>query len=126
MKQASNIRKIGSMFLSMIFLLTIPLINSNANENEPRSAISEISSLKNYTEAYIQGEVIRLLDDDEVLLKDNTATIRVYTGWKNPNALSLGEKVIIKGALDPGIIKEFYASKIIRSNGDVVHLNTND
>lgn len=85
-------------------------------------SITMISELKRYTDSYIEGEVVRLLDEDEFRLRDSSGRIKVYTGWKNTNLVRTGEKVVVRGVLDRGWIKEFYATEIIRENGEVLRL----
>jgi uncharacterized protein YdeI (BOF family) len=68
------------------------------------------------------GEVVKILDEDTFRLEDSSGKIKVYTGWKNTNVVKMGEKLTVRGKLDPGVIKEFYATEIVRENGEVIKL----
>ncbi len=106
----------------IVFGLFLSVITSYSNNKQDNSKIIQISELVKYTDSYIRGEVIKILDNDEFRLKDSSGRIKVYTGWKNTNLVKKGEIVTVRGILDPGIIKEFYATEIIRNNGEVIKL----
>lgn len=116
--------------LTMITIImlgfTVMVNNTYAQENQADTKITSISELQNYTDSYIKGEVIRVLDEDEFRLQDSSGKIRVYTGWKNTNLVKKGEKITVRGTLDPGVIKDFYATEIIRENGEVVKLKSDE
>lgn len=116
------------LILIIILAIVPALIIHSATNKEMVSDknITNISELKNYQVSYIKGEVIRILDEDTFRLEDRSGKIRVYSGWKNPGIVSKGEKVTVKGILDRGLTREFYASEIIRENGDRVVLKTDD
>ncbi|MFW5820033.1 MAG: hypothetical protein ACOCWA_01990 [Bacteroidota bacterium] len=95
--------------------------NLQARENNSDKQV-KIKELENYTSSLIKGKVIKIMDEDEFRLQDESGKIKVYTGWKNTNTVSPGETVSLKGYLDPGILKEFYASEIIRENGERILL----
>lgn len=114
-----------------LILIGIFIISSNvlAQEKEAQTTatditITKISDLKNDTTTHIQGEVIKILDEDTFRIKDDSDAIKVYTGWKNTNLVKEGQKVRVKGKLDPGLIKEFYASEISIENGKVIKLES--
>ena len=110
--------KIAMLILGVALLSGTHLLAFNDNGSKP----VKISELEKYKPAQIEGKVIKIMDEDEFRVKDESGKIKVYTGWKNTNTVSLGEKIKIKGYLDPGIIKEFYASEIIRENGEKIIL----
>lgn len=93
-----------------------------AQESDTDIESINISELKNYTESFIKGTVVKILDEDEFRLKDTSGKIKVYTGWKNTNLVKKGEVVTVKGKLDPGFFKEFYASEIIMEDGKKIVL----
>ena len=64
--------------------------------------------------------MIKILDEDEFRLQDSSGRIKVYTGWKNTNLVKSGEKITVRGKLDPGIVKEFYATEIIKEDGEMI------
>lgn len=119
MKQLTVITIVMLVFTTMFNLAYSQEIQSDIK-------ITGISELQNYTDSYIKGEVIKVLDEDEFRLEDSSGKIRVYTGWKNTNLVKKGEKITVRGALDPGIIKEFYATEIIRDNGEVIRLKSDE
>jgi uncharacterized protein YdeI (BOF family) len=116
--------------LTMITIImlgfTVMVNNTYAQENQADIKITSISELQNYTDFYIKGEVIRILDEDEFRLQDSSGKIRVYTGWKNTNLVKNREKITVRGTLDPGVIKDFYATEIIRENGEVIKLKSDE
>jgi len=102
--------------------ITVMVLNGFSQEKQTDIKITIISELQNYKDSYIKGEVIKILDEDEFRLQDSSGKIRVYTGWKNTNLVSKGDKVTVRGKRDPGIIVDFYATEIIRENGEVIKL----
>lgn len=110
----------------MVILTTGKLQHAYSQDNQTDIKITKISELKNYTDSYIKGEVIRILDEDEFRLKDSSGKIKVYTGWRNTNLVKRGAKITVRGTLDPGIIKEFYATEIIMEDGEVIKLKSNE
>lgn len=108
----------------MLFGVMVQNVNSQQMESDVN--ITKISELIRYTDSYIKGEVVRILDTDEFRLKDSSGKIKVYTGWKNTNMVKKGEIVTVRGIMDPGVIKEFYATEIIRENGEVVKLKSDE
>lgn len=97
-----------------------------SQENKTDIKIIPISELQNYTDSYIKGDVIKILDEDEFRLEDSSGKIKVYTGWKNTNLVKDGEKITVRGKLDPGIFKEFYATEIIREDGEILKLKSDE
>ncbi|MFD2552023.1 hypothetical protein ACFSQP_09370 [Bizionia sediminis] len=85
---------------------------NDSNKTAENLEITPITNLKNNTSAYIKGQVEKILDNDTFRIKDNSGSIAVYTGWKNTNLVTVGQQVIVKGVLDSGLFKEFYASEI--------------
>lgn len=66
----------------------------------------------------------KLLDEDELILADDSKHIKVYAGWKNTNLVKKGERITVRRKLDPDLIKEFNATEIIRENDQLIKLNT--
>lgn len=108
--------------ISILFLSVVMVENAYSKNKQSEIEITKISELQNYTNTYIQGEVIKILDEDEFRLEDDSGKIKVYTGWKNTHIVKKGDKITVRGLLDPGIIKEFYASEIIFENGEIIKL----
>jgi uncharacterized protein YdeI (BOF family) len=105
---------------------TVMVNNGYSQENQSDIKITSISQLQNYTDSYIKGEVIKILDEDEFRIEDSSGKIKVYTGWKNTNIVKRGEKITVRGKLDPGIIKEFYATEIIKEDGEIIKLKSDE
>ena len=116
-----------NVFLISLVIMSLMIIqDANSNDNLKDINTTKISELKNYQNSYIKGQVIKILDEDEFRLEDSSGKIKVYTGWKNTFVVDKGENITVKGKLDPGIIKEFYATQIIRENGEVITLESGE
>ena len=107
----------------LLVVLAAVAVNGYAHNHTSEIKVTNIADLQNYTDTYIKGEVVKILDEDEFRLKDESGKIKVYTGWKNTNIVKKGETVTVRGTLDPGIINEFYAKEIIRENAEHIKLN---
>ena len=119
-------RKQLTMMTIIMVIFTMTINSAFSQENQSDIKITRISELENYSDSYIKGEVIKILDEDEFRLKDSSGNIKVYTGWKNTNLVKKDEKITIRGKLDPGIVKEFYATEIIKENGEIIKLKSDD
>ncbi len=90
-------------------------------------AITPISGLQRGTVATIRGEVARITDEDEFLLRDATGSVRVYVG---PNSIpaNVGEQVTVSGLVDDDKDepKEIYAKTLTRADGSVVEFDHED
>ena len=90
-------------------------------------AITPISGLQRGTVATIRGEVVRITDEDEFLLRDATGSVRVYVG---PNSVpaKVGEQVTVRGLVDDDKDepKEIYAKTLTRADGSVVEFDHED
>lgn len=77
--------------------------------------------------ATVQGEVTRILDEDEFRIEDDSGSVRVYIGWKNRVSVTVGEKITVEGIVDDDLDAffrpELYATEIIREDGTVIELN---
>jgi uncharacterized protein YdeI (BOF family) len=112
-----------SAFLLLFVAATILFWNNAISQNNPtENETVKIAALQSYTTAYIIGTVVKILDEDEFRLKDASGKIKVYTGWKNTNLVKKGDIITVKGSLDPGFIKEFYATQIIKEDGQIIEL----
>jgi uncharacterized protein YdeI (BOF family) len=115
--------------LVIFLMLLVPAVfagNHKSSVDNTEPVITKISDLRSYSEATIHGEVVRILDEDEFRIKDESGKIKVYTGWKNNVRVKNGDKVTVKGYLDPGIIREFYASEITLADGKTLQLKQDD
>ena len=93
---------------------------------QAREVIS-IEKLASGMTVMVQGEVTRILDEDEFRIKDSTGSVRVYIGWKNRMPVTIGETVLVRGVVDDDLKSRFhpeiYAFQIIREDGTVIDLN---
>ena len=110
--------------MSAIIILVAAVMDHNAYAQSGQSVfeITKISDLKNYSDTYLMGEAVKIPDEDAFRLEDSSGKIKVYTGWRNTNVVKMGEMLTVRGKLDPGIRKEFYATEIVRENGEVIKL----
>lgn len=108
---------IFSIFLSIIFVISIAFAEE----------VTFIGNLERGMSATIEGEVSRILDEDEFRIQDETGSVRVYIGWKNRVSFPTGEKLTVRGFVDDDLASyfrpEFYAFEIIREDGTVIELN---
>jgi uncharacterized protein YdeI (BOF family) len=125
MMKTTKIQLTAMAILMMVFMVSTSAASSNGNKTEIE--ITKISALERYTTTHIKGEVVRLLNEDEFRLQDESGRIKVYVGWKNPGVVKKGDVITVKGMMDPGIFfDEFYASEIIMENGNVIKLKSGD
>jgi len=118
-----TIRKQLTMMTS-IMVITMLVNKVYTKEYQSDIKIIKISELQNYTDSYIQGEVIKMLDEDEFRLQDSSGNIKVYTGWKNTNMVKKGDHITVRGKVDPGMVREFYATEIIKEDGEAIILKS--
>jgi uncharacterized protein YdeI (BOF family) len=109
--------RIFSIFLSIIFVIPIAFAEE----------VTSIDDLERGMSATIEGEVTRILDEDEFRMQDETGSVRVYIGWKNRVSFPTGEKLTVRGFVDDDLAAyfrpEFYAFEIVREDGTVINLN---
>ncbi len=115
--------------LVVFLMLLVPavfagtMVSSGDNSD---AVITNISDLRSYSEATIKGEIVRIVDEDEFRIKDESGKIKVYTGWKNNLKVKTGEKITVKGYLDGGIFREFYATEITLKSGERITLKKDE
>ena len=89
--------------------------------------VTDIGSIERGDRVTLQGEVTRILDDDEFRLEDATGSVRVYIGWRNRVMVDVGETVTVKGVVDDDLDTffrpEIYAEEIILEDGSSISLN---
>ena len=95
----------------------------------PASLASEVTKIENLergASVTLQGEVVRILDEDEFRLRDDTGSVQIYIGWQNRVMVDVGETVTVSGFVDNDLIDVFrpevYAREIIREDGSTVEL----
>lgn len=106
----------------MVFFLTILIAPIAFAGN-----ITSIGDLERGMSATIQGEVTRILDEDEFRIQDQSGSIKVYIGWKNRVSFPTGEKLTVNGFVEDDLKSyfrpEFYAFEIVRADGSVIRLH---
>lgn len=107
----------------LAFFLTVSPFASFADDHDQVTNIGDITRGASVT---LQGEVIRILDEDEFRLKDNTGSVKIYIGWRNRVMVRVGESVKVIGFVDDDLVNAFrpevYAQQIIRENGETIDL----
>ncbi len=90
------------------------------------SEVTKIENLERGASVTLQGEVVRILDEDEFRLRDDTGSVQIYIGWQNRVMVDVGETVTVSGFVDNDLIDVFrpevYAREIIREDGSTVEL----
>ena len=89
--------------------------------------VTKIENLERGSNVTLQGEVTRILDEDEFRLQDETGSVRVYIGWRNRVMVDVGEKVTVSGFVDDDLVSYFrpevYAREIVREDGSSIALD---
>jgi uncharacterized protein YdeI (BOF family) len=98
-----------------------------AQDTIEEQTIQQIESLRRGEFATVLAEVIRITDDDEMIVRDNTGRLRIYVpGIPNLGRLvSVGELLTITGTVDDdwfGILPELYAESMVRGDGTQIEL----
>ncbi len=111
--------------LLMVFLaLAVSVGFAAAKETD--ETITNIEDIKRGTTVKLQGNVSRILDEDEFRLEDDTGSVKIYIGWRNRVVVDVGERVTVKGFVDNDLIDlfrpEVYAQELIREDGTPVKL----
>jgi hypothetical protein len=111
----------------VLYIFVFILVVSSLGFSEE---ITPIGNLEKGTFATIEGEVVKILDEDKFRLQDETGKILVYTGWQNRVILPVGERIVVSGRVDDGFAAifrlEIYAVEIVREDGSLIKLHTGD
>ncbi|MEM8702044.1 MAG: hypothetical protein AAGF82_09485 [Pseudomonadota bacterium] len=71
----------------------------------------------------VAGVVDRFFDTDEIRLRDETGTVRVYLG-PQPLPIVSGERLVVEGIMDDDLVmNELYARQITRQNGEKIGIS---
>lgn len=82
--------------------------------------VTAIEDVRRNQPVTVAGVVDRFHDEDEIRLRDETGTLRVYLG-PQPVALDLGQSIRVSGFMDGDLIgSELYAREIVLEDGTVV------
>jgi hypothetical protein len=116
-EQAPGIRRL---------LLPAFVLAATLSATTSAATMTTIDGLQRGMTSAIQGEVTRILDEDEFRLTDSSGSIRVYTGWQNRVTIPTGERITVHGFLDDDLVSyvrpEFYATRIVREDGAIIPL----
>ena len=86
-------------------------------------AIADVTPIKDVQRnqpVTVAGTVERFHDEDEIRLRDDTGSLRVYLGPR-PTALELGQKIEVRGFMDGDLLmNELYARDIVTEDGTVI------
>ncbi len=86
--------------------------------------VTKIEDIERGANVTLEGEVIRILDEDEFRLQDDTGSVRVYIGWRNRVTVAVGETVTVTGFVDDDLVSyfrpEIYARQVIRADGTTI------
>ncbi len=105
-----------------------------AESTEPAAAsspqVQRIADVRRGQRVVLQGEVDRILDEDEFRLRDSSGTIEVYIGWRNALPVDVGQTVIVYGRADDDTLPfrrpDVYAHSLTLADGEVIHLRRGD
>ena len=115
-------KAIYAIFIVSLLLFVSPFYAYPSDHEQ----ITNIGDITRGASVTLQGEVSRILDEDEFRLQDNTGSVKIYIGWKNRVMVTVGERVKVVGFVDDDLINAFrpevYANKIIRENGEIIEL----
>lgn len=108
--------------LISFFLMIAPHFALADNHDQ----ITNIGDITRGASVTLQGEVSRILDEDEFRLQDDTGSVKIYIGWRNRVMVRVGESVKVMGFVDDDLVDAFrpevYAQQIIRENGETINL----
>ena len=109
-------------FILALSLTVLPLTSFGADHDQ----ITNIGDITRGASVTLQGEVSRILDEDEFRLQDDTGSVKIYIGWRNRVMVRVGESVKVVGFVDDDLVDAFrpevYAQQIIRENGETINL----
>lgn len=113
---------ITTFFACVLFAITHNAIAIDHSSDK----IIAIEDVTRGAQVNIQGQVTRILDEDEFRLQDDTGSIRIYIGWKNRVPVNIGETVKVSGFVDDDLVNTFrpeiYASQLVREDGKIIKL----
>lgn len=82
--------------------------------------VTAIKDVKRNQPVTVAGTVDRFHDEDEISLRDETGTLRIYLG-PQPAALELGQRIEVSGFMDDDLVgNELYAREITFEDGTVL------
>ena len=86
--------------------------------------VTKIEDIERGASVTLEGEVTRILDEDEFRLQDETGSVRIYIGWRNRVTVAVGETVTVTGFVDDDLVSyfrpEIYAQQVVRQDGTTI------
>ena len=92
---------------------------TKAPQSTPASDLTAIGNLVRGTFVTIAGSVERVTDEDEFILRDNTGSVKIWTGGVF-FPVNQGDQVTVRGFVDEDLLLEVYAQEIITESGEVI------
>lgn len=121
--------KVKNLIMLTAMLLTLKAIageDGSAEMSATERTFDRVTDVKRGDRVHLRGEVVRIADEDEFILEDDSGRIRIYIGWKNDLPVDRGDVVIVEGRADddgiPGFKPEIYARVLELANGERVEL----
>ena len=103
-----------------------PATEAARPESVADAQITPVAEVRRGQSVAIRGEVIRIRDSDEFVLRDDSGRIEVYIGWRNRMPVQVGDQITVFGTADddvfPGRRPDIYADRIALADGRVVPL----
>lgn len=88
----------------------------------PAERITPIGSVQRNQMVTIFGTVDRVTDEDEFFLRDDSGSIKVWTG-NSFFTVQPGERIQVSGFVDDDLLIEVYATEIVKESGDVIQIS---
>lgn len=116
--------KIGLIALSLLVVLPMGVVAQDAASEQE---VLQIETLRRGQFATVRAEVVRINDEDEMIVRDETGRLRIYVpGVRGLRRLvSQGDILTITGQVDDDLIDvplELYAERIVRADGTVIEV----
>lgn len=103
--------------------LLLGVLSIRAEEPE----ITAIDDIQPGMTVTVRGEVVRITDEDEFRIRDESGSLLIYIGWRNRVMVKVGETVTVSGFVDNDLVNrirpELYADTIVREDGEVIELH---
>lgn len=106
--------------MAAMLIVICQFVAANAQERSSMQAPVAIEDIRKGSLVTVRGIVVRIPDEDEFILEDETGRVEVYVG-QNWVPFELGEEVTITGFIDDAPFqKEIYARSATRSDGSEI------
>jgi uncharacterized protein YdeI (BOF family) len=81
--------------------------------------VTRVGDLVRNTMVTVEGTVVRINDEDEFVISDETGSVQIYTG-RTFFTVDQGQRVTVRGLVDEDALLEIYADEIVLPDGSVV------